>query len=290
MNELKIALAQTLVTPDAGANASRMRELMHRAKADGADLIQFTEGALPGYGRKEITPFERWTASDWNQLHAESQEIAALAGELGLWTVFGSVHRLNDGEPPHNCLYVIGSDGKLITRYDKRLCSHSEISGLYTPGFDPIVFTVNGVHLGCVICIEVRFPEIFRQYQELGVHCLLFSTFTAGRYSDQDAQRDAIFGITAQAHAANNSYWISMVTPANPVQGSFTQFIDPLGNVVVAAARHNNEVVIGRVSLGAGSAWAATERARIGREEARRGDIYRSRASKSARSLVKDAF
>ncbi|WP_201863354.1 carbon-nitrogen hydrolase family protein [Microvirga soli] len=290
MSELKIALAQTLVTPDVEANASRMRELMHRAKAEGADLIHFTEGALSGYGRKEIVPFECWTTADWNRLHAKSQDIAALAGELGLWTVFGSVHRLDDGQPPHNCLYVIGSDGKLITRYNKRLCSHSEINGLYTPGFDPVVFTVNGVCFGCVICIEIRFPEIFEQYQELGVQCLLFSTFTAGRYSDQDARQDAIFGITAQAHAANNSYWISMVTPANPVQGSSTQFIDPLGNVVVLATRHNNEIVIGRISLEAGSAWAATERARIGREEARRGDIYRSRASKSARSFARDAF
>jgi predicted amidohydrolase len=290
MTELKIAPAQTLVTPDVGANASRMRELMHRAKAEGADLIHFTEGALSGYGRKEMTPFERWTSSDWDRLHAASREIAALAGELGLWTVFGSVHRLGEGEPPHNCLYVIGPDGNLVTRYDKRMCSRSEIEGLYTPGFEPVVFTVNGIRLGCVICIEVRFPELFRQYRELGVHCLLFSTFTAGRQNEHDAWQDAIFGITAQAHAANNSCWISMVTPANPVQGSSTQFIDPFGHVVAAAPRHRDEVVIGEIDLGAGSAWAATERARVWREEARRGDIYRSRASRSARTVAKTAF
>jgi deaminated glutathione amidase len=290
MSGLKIALAQTFVTADVEANASRMCELMHRAKADGADLIHFTEGALSGYGRKEVTPFERWTEGDWKRLLTASQEIAALAGKLGLWTVFGSVHRLDAGERPHNCLYVVASDGKLVARYDKRMCSHSEIAGFYTPGVDPVVFTVNGVRFGCAICIEVRFPEIFRQYAELGVHCLLFSTFTAGRHSDHDALQDAIFGITAQAHAANNSYWISMVTPANPVQGSSTQLIDPRGDVVAAAARHSNEIVVGHVDTGAGSAWAATEPARIWRETARHGDIYRSRAGRSSRSVTKSEF
>jgi predicted amidohydrolase len=290
MSKLKIALAQTFVTTDVETNASRMRDLLHRAKAEGADLVHFTEGALSGYGRKDLTPFEQWTSEDWSRLRHASEGIAALSGELHLWTVFGSVHRLDHGERPHNCLYVVGPDGKLVTRYDKRICSHTEINGFYTPGFEPVVFTVNGVRLGCAICIEVRFPEIFREYEELGVQCLLFSTFTAGRYSEQDAQQDAIFGITAQAHAANNSYWISMVTPANPVQGSSTQLIDPLGNVVAAAVRHSNEIVIGQIDLGAGSAWAATDRARIWREEARRGDIYKRRASQSQRNFVKTVF
>jgi predicted amidohydrolase len=287
---LRLALAQTLVTPEVAANAASIRRALRRAKAEGADLVQLTEGALSGYGRKALTPFERWTGDDWAALRHHSERIAGLAGELGLWVVLGSVHPLDAVQRPHNSLYVIDPGGAVVTRYDKRLCSQSEISGWYTPGLAPTVFTAGGVRFGCALCIEVRFPEIFRFYREQAVHAVLLSSFTAGRRDEADARQDAIFGITAQAHAANNACWVAMVTPANPFQGAPTQLIDPLGHVVAAAALHEEAVIVGEIELGPGSPWAAAGPARLWREQARDGEIYRSRASRSPRSQLRTSF
>ena len=214
-----IALAQIPVSADVPRNLRHIKAMMRKAKAAGAEVVQFTEGALSGYGRKVLTPFEQWRAEEWAALRAASDEVARLAGELELWVLVGSVHPLEDERRPHNCLYLIGPGGKVRTRYDKRFCSHNELAGWYTPGAEPILFEIKGVRFGCAICIEVRFPEVFDEYRRLGAHCVLVSSFTAGRDDQEDAKQDDIFAVTAQAHAANNNYWVSLVTPSNRFQG-----------------------------------------------------------------------
>ena len=78
-----IALAQTPVSPDVSRNLRHITAMMARAKAAGADLVQFTEGALSGYGRKALTPFERWRAEDWTRLRQASDEIAGWPASSG---------------------------------------------------------------------------------------------------------------------------------------------------------------------------------------------------------------
>jgi predicted amidohydrolase len=283
-----IALAQTPVGADVARNARHITAMMRKAKTAGAQLVQFTEGALSGYGKKVLTPFEQWRMEDWARLRRESEEIAHLAGELGLWVLVGSIHPLEDGRRPHNCLYLIGPEVR--TRYDKRFCSHTELTGWYTPGAEPVTFEIYGVCLGYAICLEVRFPEVFDEYRRLGVHAVLVSTFTAGRLDKEDAKQDEIFGITAQAHAANNSYWVSLVTPSNPFQGSVTQLIDPLGNVVARSSRHRSDLVVGRIVVGEGSLWRKIALGRGWRESARSGAIYRERRIDTPRSCDRQSF
>jgi deaminated glutathione amidase len=285
-----IALAQTPVGVDVARNARHIKVMMRKAKAAGADLVQFTEGALSGYGRKVLTPFEQWRTEDWSRLRHESDAIASLAGELGLWVLMGSVHPLENGCRPHNCLYLIGPDGALRTRYDKRFCSHSELTAWYTPGSEPVVVEINGVRLGCAICLEVRFPEVFDDYRRLGVHGVLVSAFTAARDDKEDAKQDDIFAITAQAHAANNCYWLTLVTPSNRFQGPVTQLIDPLGNVVATSTRHRADLVLGRIEIGEGSLWHRIASGRAWRESARRGEIYRGRRTNTPRSRNRATF
>jgi predicted amidohydrolase len=289
-HSVTIALAQSPVGVDVPRNLRRIKAMMRKAKAAGADLVQFTEGALSGYGRKALTPFEQWRAEDWAALRGASGEIARLAGELGLWVLVGSVHRLEDGRRPHNCLYLIGPDGAVRTRYDKRFCSHNELAGWYTPGSEPMQFEINGVRFGCAICIEVRFPEVFDEYRKLGAHCVLVSAFTAGRDDKEDAKQDDIFAVTARAHAANNCYWVGLATPSNRFQGPVTQLIDPLGNVIAKGGRHRGELVVGRIDVGDGSLWHKTGFGRNWRESARSGDIYRERRVDMPRSRDRQAF
>jgi predicted amidohydrolase len=57
-----IALAQTPASVEVPRNLHHITTMMRRAKAAGADLVQFTEGALSGYGRKLLTPFRHGAA------------------------------------------------------------------------------------------------------------------------------------------------------------------------------------------------------------------------------------
>jgi predicted amidohydrolase len=223
------------------------------------------------------------------RLRQASEEIAHLASALGIWVLVGSVHPLEDGKRPYNCLYLVGPDGTVRTRYDKRFCSHTELTRFYTPGSEPILFELDGVRLGCAICLEVRFPDVFDEYRRLGAHGVLVSTFAAARDDREDARHD-IFAVTAQAHAANNGYWVSLVTPSNRFQGPVTQLIDPLGNVVAKSSRHRSDLVVSRIGVGEGSLWQKIALGRAWRDSAREGEIYRERRVDTPRSRNRRTF
>jgi predicted amidohydrolase len=167
-----IAVAQGRISADIRANGREIRELMRQARAKGVAIVHFPEGAMSGCSKAQI---KDWDRVDWDALVNELESVADLARELGLWAVVGCSHRLTLPHRPHNSLYVISDRGEVATRYDKRFLSHTEITGWHTPGRGPCVFEVDGWWFGCALCIEVHFPEVFRQYAAMGVDCVLLS-------------------------------------------------------------------------------------------------------------------
>jgi predicted amidohydrolase len=203
-----------------------------------------------------------------------------LARELGLWVVVGSCHRLTSPHRPHNSLYVISDRGEVATRYDKRFLSHTEVSGWHTPGREPCVFEVGGWRFGCVLCIEVHFPELFHEYAELGVDCVLFSA-----YAD-----DSIFGIQAQGYAASHSYWVSVSAPTQLSRGLPSRLIAPTGEVQAVATPLESGVVVDLLDESCPRWEVALHRAKPWRAKARAGEIYRQRYVSDPRSEARSGF
>ena len=92
--------------------------------------------------------------------------------------VLGSSHRLTGRHKPTNCLYVIGPDGRVRDRYDKRFCTGGELRA-YTPGNHFVTFRINGVKCSLLICYDVRFPLLYRGLKKLGVQ-VVFHSFHNG--------------------------------------------------------------------------------------------------------------
>src|SRR5206468_3811476 len=139
---------------DARENGRIVRESMREAAAAEVRLIQFPEGFLSGYAKEQIAD---WDDVDWPAVRDELEATAGLAADLGIWVVLGSAHPLTPPNRPHNSLYVISDQGRIVTRYDKRFCSNTEITRCYSPGFEPVTFDVDGYRFGLAICIEVNF-------------------------------------------------------------------------------------------------------------------------------------
>ncbi|MGW1712838.1 carbon-nitrogen hydrolase family protein [Streptomyces sp. NPDC002156] len=265
-----MAIAQTTISADARQNGLTVRRLMREAAEAGARLIQFPEGCLSGYAKEQIRD---WDQVDWRAIEEEHRHVAALAAELRLWVVLGSAHRLTPPHRPHNSLYVIADNGQVAGRYDKRYCSNTEILRYYTPGVRPTVFSVDGFRFGCAICIEVNFPELFEEYERLGVDCLLLSAYPV----------DTVFEVKARAHAATNNYWLAMATPAQTTALLNSELIGPDGTVL-ARADATTELIIGELDRHAPEFDTALNQARPWRAGARQGDIYRSRHVSDPRS------
>ena len=215
-SSVRLAVAQTTLYNDPGniaglrAGGLEMRRLMRQASDAGARLVHFPEGAtcspnkriMSASGPEKIGPPD-WDRFEWAVLREELDATSKLAGDLGLWTIFGSVHQLTRPHRPYNSLYVVSDLGELVTRYDERMLSNTKISFMYAPGKIPVTFKVDGVRFGCALGMESHFPEIFTEYERLDVDCVLFST------TGESSTAGPAFAAEAQGHAASNTYWVS---------------------------------------------------------------------------------
>jgi predicted amidohydrolase len=208
---VRLAVAQTTVPEDPTdpgvlrESGAQVRQLMREAAAAGARLAQFPEGAITYPGKYVMSSAgpgvlaeADWSRIDWDVMREEAGQVAALAGQLGIWTVFGSLHPLTPPSRPHNSLYVVTPEGRLLTRYDKRYLSNTEVSWMYTPGTEPVTFRAEGLTFGCALCIEVNFPEVLAAYEQMNVDCMLVSVMV----------EDAIRPVIAQGYAALHCYWV----------------------------------------------------------------------------------
>jgi predicted amidohydrolase len=274
---ISIATTQCLITPDVRENGREIRRLMQQARAEGAGIVHFPEAAMSGCSKAQI---KNWDHVDWVSLGDELQSMASLARDLGLWVVVGCAHRLTPPNRPHNSLYVISNRGEVATRYDKRFCSHTEITSWHTPGREACVFEVDGWRFGCVLCIEVHFPELFLHYAEAGVDCVLFSA-----YAD-----DPMFGVQAQGYAASHGYWLSLSIPTQTSGVLTSRLIAPTGEVQAAARPSGSEAVVDLLDEGCPRWEIALHRAKPWRSVAREGGIYRERFVRDERSEQKHVF
>jgi predicted amidohydrolase len=265
---IRVAAAQSAVGQDPGANGEAVRDLMRQARKDGAQLVQFPEGAICGYVAEPM-------AADQEAVRRQLQLTADLAGDLGLWVVVGAVHYLTPPHRPHNSLYVISDQGQLAGRYDKQKCSRTELSQRYSPGFEPLVFEACGFRFGCVLCIEINFPEIFLDYRERNVDCILFSSFS----------QDPIFEILARGHAAAHSYWTSISIPAHCSTAMPAAVIGPHGYPLARCpADGASSLAITDLDRGDPALDTALHKARPWRTLARAADHYRAHQVDDQRS------
>jgi predicted amidohydrolase len=217
---VRLAVAQTTYYDDPRnitelrSSGVEMRRLMREAHKAGARILHFPEGTICSpaklimsiNGPQEVGPSD-WSRVEWTVLREELDATRTLARELGLWTIIGSVHRLSQPHRPHNSLYVISDRGELVTRYDERMLSNTKISFMYTPGKIPVTFEVDGICFGCTLGMEMHYPEIFMEYGQLNVDCVLFST--TGETSIDVYGNSRAFAVEAQGHATSNTYWVS---------------------------------------------------------------------------------
>jgi len=240
---LKIASCQFAVCGDVDHNAQQIRSLMQQAAEQGADIAHFSECALSGYAGVD---FESFAEYDWAKLKDRTLEIIAWAGELRLWIALGSSHLLTPPHKPHNSLYLIGADGTLKDRYDKRFGTEMDLLH-YTPGNHFVVFDINGVKCALLVCFDLRFPELYRQLYTQGVRCI-FQSFYNARQQGPSIHTE-IMRQTMQANAANNGFWISMTNSCGWFCPYPSCFIQPDGRIAQQLPDHKDGLMLNTADL-----------------------------------------
>lgn len=239
---LSIATCQFPVSYDVLANGEWIRRQMREAKQSQADVAHFSEVALSGYAGVDHESLEDF---DWDTQRNELLSILALARSLELWVVLGATHELSDGHKPHNSLYVINDQGEIADRYDKRFCTGGDLRH-YSPGDHFVTFEINNVRCGLLICYDIRFPELYRQYKKQGVD-LMFHSFYNARQKPGSIH-PKIMPPTAQARSASNHMFLS-VNNSSASHSWQSLFITPDGLIEQRLTLDEPGVMINRVDL-----------------------------------------
>jgi predicted amidohydrolase len=241
---LTIATCQFAVTESVPQNARAIRQFLRKAKKAQAEIVHFSECALSGYAGADFDSFDD---CDWSLLRRETERIMTLAGELGLWVVLGSTHPLTPPNKPHNCLYLISPEGKIVTRYDKRFGTSGDLD-YYTPGNRFTTFELNGVKCSLLICFDLRFPELYRELYKLGVQCVFQSFYNARQRGP--SIHTQIMRQTMQCHAATNHFWVSMTNSSGYYSPYPSCFIQPDGVIAGQLRLNRAGMMVNTVDLG----------------------------------------
>jgi deaminated glutathione amidase len=224
-DHLTIASCQFAVGASIEQNAKQIVAFLHKAKKNDAEIVHFPECALSGYIGVDIDSIDHL---DWSLLLEKTKLILDLAGQLRLWVILGSSHRLTAPNRPHNCLYLISPQGEIVDRYDKRFCTEGDLDH-YTPGNRFVTFTVNGLKCALLICFDLRFPELYRALKAEGVQCVFQSFYNARQ--TKPSIHTHIMRQTMQCRAATNYFWVSMTNSSGYYSPYASCFITPNGKI-----------------------------------------------------------
>ena len=241
--KLDIATCQFAVGSSIKRNALQIEKYLYKASKAGADIVHTPECALSGYVGTDFPSFKGY---DWQLLREATERIMALAGQLRLWVVLGSTHRLTKPNKPHNSLYLINAQGKIVDRYDKRFCLKGELRR-YTAGTRFANFTINGVKCSLLICFDVRFPELYRQLYKQGVRCVFQSFYNARQKGPRIHTH--IMRQSMQCRAATNNFWLSMANSSGYYSPYPSCFICADGAIVRQLRRNKAGMMINKVDL-----------------------------------------
>jgi len=240
--KLEIASCQFPVSASIAENANWIMNQMKEAHRQRAALAHFPECALSGYPGVDM---ENLDAFEWEKLGIYTDSITNLARELGMWVILGSLHELGDSLKPLNSLYLINPSGKIIDRYDKRFCTKGDLEHC-SAGNHFVTFDINGIRCGLLICYDVRFPELYREYKKLDVD-LIFQSFYNARQKPGGIH-PKIMPVTAQTRAASNYFYMSL-TNSSATSSWPCHFITPNGLIKDTLPPNQAGVLISKLDI-----------------------------------------
>lgn len=250
MKSIRVATCQFSVEPEIARNRRSVLRQMTHAAGQNADVVHFSECALSGYAGVDIADT---AAIDWDELAAATRDVQDAAKTHRQWVLLGSTHKLSGRNKPHNCVYVVDPKGRIANRYDKRFCTGTDGRKPtfdlchYSPGNRPAVFKAKGVTCGVLICYDYRFPELYREYKQLGVQVLFQSFHNARKTVVDDESYDIwkhIVPSTMSCRAAENHFWVSANNSTTRPSRWASFAVRPDGAIVGRLRKHTPGVLM----------------------------------------------
>lgn len=166
------------------ANIDAASALIRAAAADGASLIATPEMT----GLLQRKPNDLWATIQTQEDDLCVKAFSALAAELGIHLLIGSLAILTGERRAANRSFLFGPDGGLISTYDKIhlfdvAVSRRETwreSAVYDAGKKAVMANLGpdkqsdlgDIKLGMTVCYDLRFSKLYRVYAQAGAQII----------------------------------------------------------------------------------------------------------------------
>jgi deaminated glutathione amidase len=253
---LTVACVQLTTINDMTHNIAQIEHWIREAAGRGAHFIATPENSF--YMRasdKDDVPL--FAMSD----HAGTIRCQALAKELGVWILIGSVFVPSCLKKPQenrwfNRSVLINADGHIVTYYDKIHLfdasfgenKHYKESARICPGNQVTVADTPWGKLGMTICYDVRFPHLYRDLAKHGVDLIAVPAAFAR------VTGEAHWHILLRARAIENGAFVIApaqcgVHPGDKHTFGHAMIVNPWGEIVVEAG-DDPCVIIAEIDMG----------------------------------------
>ena len=238
---MKIAVIQINSVSDVGANIAKVRGLVDRVvDLEGPDWI-----CLPEHwnwaGGSTTDKVANGDTVPGGAAYLAAQELAA---RHKVWIHSGSVLERAKGEGKvHNTTVVFDRSGREIAVYRKihlfdiKLPDGTEYreSASVIPGREVVTYDCEGIKVGCAICYDLRFPELFQALAAAGAELIaLPSSFTLQTGKDHWEVLCRARAIETETYFAAPGQCGSFLAPGNERRFTYghSLVVDPWGHVV----------------------------------------------------------
>ena len=222
---------------DVTKNMEKAVGFLRKAKEKGAELVLLPELFNVGY---DFSVYKTMTYD-----FEETKKILSdTAKELNIHIVAGILEKKEEWW--YNSLLVFDNLGEILTNYCKiNLFPLSYEEEIFIPGKKIALFTMNGVRFGLMICFDIRFPELSRQYYKEKCDVMLVSS--AFPFPRLDHWRTLL-----KSRAIENQMYVIAANRSGKDSGvtflGNSCVIDPWGTVKATANETEETVIIHEIT------------------------------------------
>jgi nitrilase len=257
---MRVSLIQMHSVNDKPRNIAEARRLMERAIVEERPDFLVLPEHFDWHGGTVAAKLAAGETVPGGPAYAMCQ---AFAREHRVWVHAGSLYEAIAGEARlHNTTVVFDRAGREVARYRKIHMfditgpdgAQYKESATNKPGDQIVVYDCEGVKVGCAICYDLRFPELFQELVRRGAQVIAMpSCFTLQTGKDHWEALCRARAIETQTYFLACDMWGSHVAPDGKTRSAYghSMIVDPWGHVIA------------RASDGVGIISAQLDRARV---------------------------
>lgn len=234
--KIKVALGQMRITASVDENLAKIKSLVAVAKRKRADAICFPECGLSGYGPIH---YQSPAGFDPKKMDTAHRAIRKLARVRHIAIVLGT--SLYARGKWWNAALLVAKSGRIAGTYAKAHLTGGD-KKFYAPGPEVKTFPFLGTRVGCQICLDQRFPELFRVLALKGAKIIFHPLYAV---SKDTVWKRPVIDAHMRSRAAENSVFVVSVNRASIWQNSTSRIYDPNGVLVAQSPIGREGVAVG---------------------------------------------